>query len=252
MQLPSPEALINPSLADHAYLFDFDGTLIPIAWSPDAVVVPRDLPSLLSILSERTGGAVAIISGRDVDGLERFLPVRGLVLAGLHGLQHRLSGNQSVSAAYPSTSHIDALRPVVRAFVDQHSGLVIEDKVASLAIHYRTRPGLAHEVRAFAEIMVRRAEGDLILLSGKCVEEIRLSGPDKGDAMTTIMAGKAFRNRNPIYFGDDLTDEAAFIAAGHLGGIGVIVGSTERPTRAQAQVASYEDVLLFIDRLAGI
>jgi trehalose 6-phosphate phosphatase len=251
MQLPSAEALFSPTLADHAYLFDFDGTLIPIAASPDTVLVPTGLPGLLSLLRDRTGGAVAIISGRNIDDLETFLPVRGLALAGLHGLQHRLVGDHSVKPACPSTRHLDALRVAAHAFADQHDGVVLEDKGAALAIHYRARPDLARAVRTFAEMVVQEAGDDLILLTGKCVEEIRVFGPDKGDALSAIMAGKAFRNRRPVYFGDDLTDEVAFIAASHLDGIGVIVGSPDRPTRAQAQVTSSEDVLRFIARLAG-
>jgi trehalose 6-phosphate phosphatase len=251
MQLPLPEALLDSSLADHAHLFDFDGTLIPIAESPASVLVPPRLPALLSALRDRTGGAVAIISGRPIDELEYFLPVRGLALAGLHGLQHGLSGDQSARPACLSTKHLDALRPALRTFADRHSGLMIEDKGAALAIHYRVRPDLARAVRTFSETMVQEAKADLILMSGKCVEEIRVCGPDKGDALTAIMTGKSFRNRKPFYFGDDLTDEAAFRAAAQLGGIGVFVGLRERPTSALAQVASCDDVLNFIARLAG-
>jgi trehalose 6-phosphate phosphatase len=251
MQLPSPEALFNPTLADHAYLFDLDGTLIAIAEHPDAVLVPPLLPALLSGLRDRTGGAVAIISGRSLEALEALLPVSGLALAGLHGLQHRLPGEPVAGSVCPSTEGLGALRPAIEAFADQHPGVLVEDKGAALAIHYRARTDLAREVRTFADAMAREAGEDVILLSGKCVEEIRVRGPDKGDALMAIMQGKAFRHRKPVYFGDDFTDEAAFGAAAHMGGIGVLVGSPERRTAARARVPSSGDVLRFMARLTA-
>jgi trehalose 6-phosphate phosphatase len=249
MQLPVPEALFDPSLIHHAYLFDLDGTLIALAERPNAVTVPPGLPQLLSDLRERTGGAVAIISGRSVEELETFLPVPRLALAGLHGLQHRLSEGRSMDLAYGSLHRLDVLRPIIQAFAVQHPGLLVEDKGAAIAIHYRARPDLEQEVRAFAAEAVRGASEHIILLEGKCVEEIRLAGPDKGDVLVAIMASEAFRDRKPIYFGDDLTDEKAFMAASRFGGFGVKVGSCERRTSAKALLASCDDVLRFITRL---
>jgi trehalose 6-phosphate phosphatase len=249
MQLPVPEALFDPSLTHHAYLFDFDGTLIALAERPDAVVVPPGLPHLLSDLRERTGGAVAVISGRSVEALEAFLPVPRLALAGLHGLHHRLSENRSVDLAYGSSHHLDVLRPIIEAFAGRHPGLLVEDKGAAIAIHYRARRDLEQKVKNFAAKAVWGASEYIVLLEGKCVEEIRLAGPDKGDALVAIMAREAFRDRKPVYFGDDLTDEKAFMAASHFGGFGVKVGSCERRTSAKAVLASCDDVLRFITRL---
>ncbi len=249
MPLPRPETLFNPSLTEHAYLFDLDGTLIELADHPDAVHIPLHLPSMLSSLRNKTGGAVAIISGRTIDTLEKLLPVPGLEMAGLHGLQQRFTGHQPVASVLPTMQRLDALRPIVIAFVVQNPGLLLEDKGAAMAIHYRAEPCHARKVKAFAKALVQESENDLILLSGKYVEEIRIGGPDKGNALTTIMRGMAFRNRKPVYFGDDLTDEAAFKAAIHFGGIGVLVGLPERRTGAQTQLASCRNVLNFINRL---
>jgi trehalose 6-phosphate phosphatase len=251
MHLPVPEDLFKPSLTHHAYLFDLDGTLLALAESPDAVVVPPGLPQLLSDLNERTAGAVALISGRSVEALEALLPVPGLALVGLHGLQHRSSETGSTESASPLSRRLDVFRPIVKAFAAQNPGLLVEDKGAAIAIHYRTRPDLENEVRAFATGVIRGASEYVVLLRGKCVEEIRLAGPDKGDALIAIMERDAFRDRKPIYFGDDLTDERAFMAASQFGGLGVKVGSCDWWTSAKARLASCDDVLRFIVLLTG-
>jgi trehalose 6-phosphate phosphatase len=252
MQLPAPEALFKPSVTSHAYLFDLDGTLIELAERPDGVRIPHRLPTMLSSLKERTKGAVAIISGRSIDTLETLLPVPGLALAGLHGLQQQLSGYPSTGSADMRVRCIDPLRQSINAFADQNPGVLIEDKIAALAIHFRTRPNLAHAVNAFASALVEEMGENVVLISGKCVEEIRINGPDKGDALIAIMRSKAFGKRKPVYFGDDLTDEVAFKTAAQLGGTGILVGMSEKRTAALAQVGSSDDVLRFIDRLIRV
>jgi trehalose 6-phosphate phosphatase len=249
MPLPHPGTLFNPSLTEHAYLFDLDGTLIELANHPDAVHIPLHLPSMLSSLRTKTGGAVAIISGRRIDTLEKLLPVPGLEMAGLHGLEQRFTDRQPMASVLPKMQRLDGLRPAIIAFAVRYPGLLLEDKGAAMAIHYRAEPGLAREVKAFAKAVVQESGKDLILISGKYVEEIRIGGPDKGNALTAIVQGMAFCNRKPVYFGDDLTDEAAFKAAIDIGGIGILVGRPERRTSAQAQLASCQDVLHFINRL---
>ena len=74
-----------PEAPPRAALFlDFDGTLVDIAPTPDAVLVPPDLPALLARLSDRLEGALAVVSGRPAAQLAALLPAP-LMLAGDHG-----------------------------------------------------------------------------------------------------------------------------------------------------------------------
>jgi trehalose 6-phosphate phosphatase len=86
-------------------------------------------------------------------------------------------------------------------------GIVLEDKRASLSVHYRccASPAIAAE-------LIRRAAADLPgarLVGGKCVLNILPEGvPDKGDALMEQL--RASGTTRAIFLGDDVTDEAVF------------------------------------------
>src|ERR1700761_8118467 len=75
--MAAPDALPDmtppPLGAEHALFLDFDGTLVAIAPTPSSIVVPPELPGLLNAASEKLGGALAIVSGRPVHPLAKFL-----------------------------------------------------------------------------------------------------------------------------------------------------------------------------------
>ncbi|WP_205192394.1 trehalose-phosphatase, partial [Burkholderia sp. LMG 13014] len=77
------------SLTDTAFFFDFDGTLVELAPTPDSIHVPPSLLTMLDELRRRSHGAVAIVSGRGIDNLDTFLKMPGLPIAGLHGAERR-------------------------------------------------------------------------------------------------------------------------------------------------------------------
>src|SRR3954470_16971972 len=80
-----------PCLLEGAALFlDFDGTLVELAETPDAIRVPPALGALFDRLRSKLGGRLAIVSGRALADLERHLPRSDVVCAGSHGLELRL------------------------------------------------------------------------------------------------------------------------------------------------------------------
>src|SRR5580704_4628026 len=80
-----------PPIARAALLLDLDGTLLDIAPTPDAVVVPPDLIASLRALRTRFNGALAVISGRPVEQVEALLPDTAQAVVGEHGgaIRHR-------------------------------------------------------------------------------------------------------------------------------------------------------------------
>jgi len=77
------------SLTDTAFFFDFDGTLVELAPTPDSIHVPPSLLTLLDELRRRSHGALAVVSGRGIDNLDAFLNMPDLPIAGLHGAERR-------------------------------------------------------------------------------------------------------------------------------------------------------------------
>ena len=117
-------------------------------------------------------------------------------------------------------------------------GLLVEDKSAAAAIHYRLAPESAGACEALAESLAD--EGGLLVQRGDKVVEVRAPGPDKGDAVTAFMREPPFAGATPIFIGDDVTDEDGFRAAEALGGYGIVVGPAApdprplRPARRRA------------------
>lgn len=232
--LPSPPAL--GEIEEPAVFVDFDGTLVAIAATPDAILVPGDLATRLGALAERLDGRLALISGRATGDLERHLGSLPFARAGSHGLDRYTADGEELGA--PPEPIPAAASDAMRAFAE-HPGILYEAKPHGGALHYRAAPELAHEVNELAERLAH--DHGLSVKLGKCVTELVRPGADKGAAVRAFMGDADFAGAVPVFVGDDLTDEDGFAAAADLGGFGVLVGDP-RPTAATYRLASVTDV----------
>jgi trehalose 6-phosphate phosphatase len=210
-----------------ALFFDLDGTLAPLFPRPDDTILGVTIRRVLMRLQRALQGRLAIVSGRNIATIDRIVGIPGLAVAGIHGLERRIATG-AVTRTIAGTGLIAARREL-NALVAGAPRLLLEDKGASLALHYRTAPDLETAARDAAD-RVAAAHG-LELQSGKMVIEVREPGPDKGSAVTAFMAEAPFHGSCPVFVGDDVTDEVGFAAAARLGGHGVMVGQP-RPTAA--------------------
>lgn len=223
--------------ASWALFLDFDGTLVDLAERPDAIVVAPGLTETLASLSAKLDGALAIVSGRAISDIDRYLAKAGLDVCGLHGLERRVGG----SLARP-----DGLRdlgPDIAAlrhrFADR-PGIVVEDKGVGVTIHWRMAPEAeAEAAAAMAELAGRLGEGYRIQ-DGKAVREIVPAQAGKGAGIAAMMAAAPYRGRRPIFVGDDRTDEDGFSAVSAMDGETVKVG--EGPTAARRRAATPAEI----------
>lgn len=244
-QLPGHAGL--PSAVDGwAVFLDVDGTLLDIAPRPDAIVVPDGLLEDLRMLSVRVGGALALVSGRNLALLKRLFPDLPCSLAGLHGVE--IEFPDGTSFAIPRSNELDAAVQALVAAAAQWPGVVVEDKGAAFAAHYRLAPRFAPAVEARMMEIAEKLGDKAIVQRGKSVVEIRPSGHDKGSALKALMTSPPFAGRRPLAIGDDLTDEAMFEAANGLDGLSVRVGEP-RATLAHLAVSSPTDVRSWIRSL---
>lgn len=222
-----------PSITrDTALFLDFDGTLADLAPAPDAVRVEHGLVSTLAALYEALEGALAIVSGRRLCDIDHFLAPLHLPAAFEHGSQLRRPDGSLISLAAPDLAEALA---AAQALARRHPGLLVEPKLASVALHYRHAPELESQCRkALAEVVTRSPA--LELTTGKCVLEVKQAGVDKGRAIELFMAEAPFAGRQPLFAGDDVTDEAGFAAVRRLGGLAVKVGTG--PSGAQFECDS--------------
>ena len=229
-----------------AFFLDFDGTLADIAQTPESVVVPPELPDLLVRLSARAGGALALVSGRPMESLDRFLAPLQLPSAGIHGAELRFGDGRVEMAAAPQ---IEAVRGRLSALGVSH-GLLIEEKSVSVTVHYRTRPDLRPVLEAEIRAIIA-GNPDLVLQPGKMMLEVHPAGANKGRALARFMEEAPFAGRRPLAVGDDLTDEQMFRTAVDMGGLAVRVGSEERETAATIRISDTRTVRSWLSNLAA-
>jgi trehalose 6-phosphate phosphatase len=205
-----------------ALFLDVDGTLLEFQADPRAVRADAALLDLLPRLADTLGGALALVSGRPLAVLDEMFHPLVLPVAGLHGVERR-------SAAGDVRRHEAAVPPAARsafaALVESHPGLLLEDKGASVALHYRTAPSLESVVRATAEQVAGTLGPGWHLLAGAFVYELKPAGVTKGTAVEAFLREPPFSGRRPVYVGDDLTDLDGMAAAERLGGDGIAVGT---------------------------
>ena len=201
-----------------ALFLDFDGTLADIAPVPKAAALPQKTKSILSRLSRKMN--MAIISGRSLSDIRKQIRIPGIAYVGSHGLEYRIGGiNRKSALKRPEREALRNIKLVFSRLRPGFPGMLLEDKGSILAVHYRR--GSPQKRKALKDacrkIFGARVEARLKMVFNKMVTEFRPAyGWTKGQAVLHLLKNfggkKSGRELLPIYIGDDLTDENAFIA----------------------------------------
>lgn len=241
------EILAALDLGSTALLFDVDGTLIDIGPSPFEVHVSDELKDSLHQLYRETNGALALVSGRPIRDLDLLFKPLVLPAIGGHGAETRTTKGTAISKA---ENLPEALRKHLVSAATPGSGIEVEDKGYSVALHYRKAPKQAEALRRHVAAGRAAFPGEATeLLLGKAMFEVKRPGINKGDAIRTLMEHLPFAGRIPVFFGDDVTDEAAFKAMPDLGGLGF--GVARNFPGMTGIFASPSDVRRALQRLAA-
>ena len=244
---PSATDLPQPS-PRWALFLDFDGTLVEIADQPDAVKVAPELPDLLNRLHTALGGAVALVSGRGLDDIDRMLGTPGLAAAGQHGLERRGADGRRITATIDHTA-LDDIIGSLQPFVAAHPGTRLEPKGMTVALHYRNAPETESDARAIAASLMERHGDGFHVQEGKMVLEVKPKGSTKGTVVEQFLTEPPFAGRKPVFIGDDVTDEDGFRAVNRHGGVSIQIG-TRLPTDATFRIASVTDLHRWLARMA--
>jgi trehalose 6-phosphate phosphatase len=208
---------------DIALFLDIDGTVLDIAPTPQSVRVSPELLAALQCAQRRNGGALALISGRTLEDLDRLFAPARFAAAGIHGFERRTADGRLLRHQSDAAT-LEPARQELRRLAGQNPGILLEDKGSAIAVHYRLAPELEVAVRQSMQRLAGMAAASLILRHGKCVYELVPRACNKGDAISAFMGEVPFAGRTPVFFGDDLTDEDGFAAVNALGGYSIRVG----------------------------
>jgi trehalose 6-phosphate phosphatase len=192
-------------------LLDIDGTLSPIAPTPEQAFVPAATRTLLREIVRHVG-LVAAISGRAAGDAAAMLGVEGMVFVGNHGMELARHGRtEPFPEAAPFQPRIQAILEKARAEIDR-PGLIFEDKGVTASVHYRLAADPEATGQQVGEVLTRLvARHDLRLTAGRMVWEIRPPiAANKGTAVRWLV--DEYGLRSSIFCGDDRTDVDGFEA----------------------------------------
>ncbi len=235
-----------------AVFLDYDGTLTPIADRPELAVLPQNMRDILDRLSRQC--PVGIISGRDRKDVADLVNLHALIYAGSHGFDiagpEPLHLHHEVGAQFSST--LDQAETALREHLRHIPGSVIERKKFSIAAHYRlVDPDNVSQV----EEAVTRIMADFPTLrrsAGKKVFEVQPQFEwDKGKALLWMLDELHRKGTpyDPVYIGDDLTDEDVFRTLGDRG-VGLVVENGYRFSSASYSVNDSHEVRQFLIQLS--
>jgi len=233
--------------------FDFDGTLSPIAPTPEqARIEPGAAEALERLLAVADPGVrVGVASGRRIDVLATLVP-RVHFLIGLHGLEISIAGEAQRLRFDPAESDpaIERLRRRSAEFT--RDGARLEDKRHALTLHVR---GLAPEraaraLGAFAEAVhgERRSGAPIAALYGHASIEARPAAAGKHLAIAELR--ERFAADALAFVGDDATDEEVFRAFADE--LNVVVMDPPRETAAAFFLRSPAETAAMIRRFSEL
>ena len=243
----TPPHVLVPHLSETAILLDIDGTLLELMPTPREVWVPPGLSDTLNGLTERTSGALALVSGRSLNDIDLIFAPEVYRAVGGHGAEMRLAVDREADDVHAPPMDKELKRRLA-AIAKLSPGILLEDKGYSLALHYRLAP---HAEKAiFEAVSLIRADlpnAPIEVLPGKFVCEIKHSGFSKASGVRELMKHEPFKGRRPIFIGDDVTDESVFAIMPDLDGIAFSVG--RRAMGVNGHFDAPSDVRAFLARL---
>ncbi|HEU4430034.1 MAG TPA: bifunctional alpha,alpha-trehalose-phosphate synthase (UDP-forming)/trehalose-phosphatase [Myxococcota bacterium] len=237
-----------------ALFLDFDGTLAEIVSHPTEARMSESMRSALAACASRKDTDICVVSGRALSDVTSLIDVPGVILVGNHGLE--IAGGLLAPFSHPDLPLFAArLRELAKELEAVcPPGSWVEDKAASLTVHFRdsepaSQPEIAQRVKDIAR------DAGFQVRDALCAVEVRPPTDwDKGDAVLHVLRslhGRAWSESvEAVYVGDDETDEDAFRA---LQGLGVTfrVGRAERPTLANHRLPNLGAVETLLTWIAG-
>ena len=205
-------------------MVDFDGTLAPIAPTPDeAVISPAALDALQRIVTAVE--MVCVVSGRALDDLTAKVDLPGATFVGNHGVEFYDDRGLRVepgAAEYRET--IAGVLEHIRSRVDDPA-IAWQRKSLGASIHFRLTRDPDSVARRLESAMADAPDADrLDSFWGKMVLELVAPlGLDKGHAVRKLVRER--RLNSVLFIGDDTTDAAGMAAVRELRQAGGLRGA---------------------------
>ncbi len=235
---------------------DYDGTLAPFQTDKMQAFPYEGVAERLARLTE-SGTELAFVSGRPVGELLELLPLaHGTEIWGMHGREHQSTQGKRM-VFEPGAEQRAALDAAATALTDRGwDRSLLERKVGSLAMHWRTLPAASPEdgprqtqqsARAAAEQVFAAHAGrhamNVLPFDGGL--ELRTEDRTKAHAVEALLV--AADPGAAAFLGDDMTDEDGFRAIRAWGGVALLVRAEPRASQAHFLLRPPAELLSFFD-----
>ena len=173
-ELSSSLPPLSFDLSNMAVFLDFDGTLVDIAERPDAVIVAPATKRAMDQLSTTLSGALAIVTGRNISDIDRFLEPLHLPVAGVHGLERRSHGG--ALSAYPvDAALLESVAERLAPFLAAEKGLLLERKREELEDVFRALYESTRTIALIPAIRADLARGESVVIQLVSTSEAMLN-----------------------------------------------------------------------------
>lgn len=198
----------------YCLFLDIDGTLADFTLNPKDSFIPATTLTLLQNIQSH-GVKIAAVTGRSLAEAKQMLAPLSLPIAATHGLEIDFEDNdfnKNTSVSFVDSAELAIIKQALIRSCLPYDDFIIEDKPYSVALHYRQNPALADIAYRIITTIVK-SHADWILKQGKYVWEIAPKDADKGSALLSLLKQlQSSHTLCPIFIGDDITDEAGFMA----------------------------------------
>jgi trehalose 6-phosphate synthase/phosphatase len=231
-------------------LLDYDGTLTDFALLPEQAFPSNHLMALLKTLSEIKHNKLCIISGRKAEDLEKWFGQLNVILVAEHGCTYKMPSSEE----WLQMSNMDLawkvkVKEILQKLVVRYPGSFIEDKIYSLAWHYRAIQSSVND-QLFIDVNKKLSAVNLTnsfkVLQGNKVLEVKSSNMNKGLAANKLLSSDSFDF--VMALGDDTTDEDMFEALSDESHVTIKVGLDK--SKAKYNLIGITNVISFLDQLA--
>lgn len=206
------EQILSDYQSSHSrlLLFDFDGTLVELADTPDKASPTAEVLQLLQKLSQDPANVVAVLSGRSRETMEKWFGDLPLRLGAEHGVWIQVEGRWERVHTVTNSWKAE-IRSILNVYTRRTPGSRVEEKDYSLVWDYHNLDGAFGEIRS-AELLsdlhpVLHTQ-HLDVLRGDGFLEIKSAGVAESEAVSEWIRDGQY----DFVFsaGDDMSDEGVF------------------------------------------
>lgn len=195
-------------------VFDIDGTLSPIAPTPESA---RLYPGVAELLERAQSYAhVGIITGRSIPSAADVAHIEGITFTGNHGVEwcDGLPDKHPIQLVPEAQAYVEPgkyLLDLAKRELGQQSGFLVEYKSVGGTVHYRQAANPEQARQQILDLLGKPAQKvNMRLVEGKFSFEIRIPLTiHKGEALRRFC--EHFALKGVLFAGDDLSDLDAIL-----------------------------------------